>query len=260
MRRAAVADPEPTADAMYRALGRGLCEFLWMACRRRFPLDQWVRIDAEVEERLARAAPRGAVIATAHTGNWDLLACAAAARLPLTVVTKRLSIGVLNRFWQKARARRGVHLIGAGGAAREALRALARRELVAMLIDQAPERERATVVTEFLGHPARVDLAPALVALRAGVPLACAFCRRDADGKLLVQLGSVLAPPARPSRRWAEQAMIDVTRELDAFVRRHPEQWLWMHRRWKDAPAVAPEREPPVVVSGTDEPGPRRAA
>jgi KDO2-lipid IV(A) lauroyltransferase len=239
---------------MYRSLGRGLFELLWMALNPRSRLDAWVPIDGETVNSVNCVAAEGAVIASAHTGNWDLLACAAAARWPLTLVTKQLRVGLLNRLWQKARSRRGIRLVGVGQAAREGARALARRELVVMMIDQAPERRRATVVTEFLGQPARVDLAPALLAMRARVPLLAVFTRRDADGRNVAELGPLLTPPSRPSRRWAEESMIELTLALDRFVRRHPEQWLWMHRRWKNVADDA------VLRSGADGGIRRRAA
>ncbi len=237
MRRAGVANVEHTANAMYASLGRGLCELLWAGLRPRRALDARVVLDDAVAQRVASLAANGAVIATAHTGNWDLLACAAAARFPLTVVTKKLSVRALNRLWQSLRARRGIRLVSAGAAAREGLRSLRRGELVAMMIDQAPERVRGTVVTEFLGRPARVDLAPALLALRARVPLITLFSRRLPDGRVAIELACISAPPQHASRRWAEHAMIEATRVLAAFVAEHPEQWLWMHRRWKDAPS-----------------------
>jgi Kdo2-lipid IVA lauroyltransferase/acyltransferase len=254
MRRAGLTDVEQTADAMYRSLGRGVFELLWMALNPRRSLDAWAPIDAEAAKRVDLLAVEGAVIATAHTGNWDLLACAAAARWPLTVVTKRLSVRLLNRLWQGMGSQRGIRLVEAGAAARAGARALARGELLAMLIDQAPERTRGTVVADFLGQRARVDLAPALLALRARVPLVAVFSRRSADGRLVVEVGPVFVPPPRPSRRWAERSMIELTRALDDFVRRHPEQWLWMHRRWKDAPAE------PVLRSFADERSRPRAA
>jgi KDO2-lipid IV(A) lauroyltransferase len=206
-----------------------------------------VRVPVETFAAL-RADGRGAVLATAHTGNWDLAACAVAAHAPLTVVTKRLSIGFLDRLWQGARRARGVRLVQAGGAARAIAAALRRGDLVAMLIDQAPEqhravigvpfaqpprRNRAVIRVPFLGAPALVDLSPALAALRARVPLVAAFPVRDADGRHSVEIATVIPPPARPNRRWAEEAMLEVTQKLEAHVRRHPEQWLWMHRRWK---------------------------
>lgn len=232
MRRAGLSQPERTASAMYRSLAAGLCElFLARWLERRVTLDR---------RALELVAARGAVIATAHTGSFDLLACAAAQRVPLTVVTKRLSIGVFDRLWQGWRARRGVRLAQAGGAARAARRALARGEAVAMLVDQAPERTRGTLVTPFLGQPARVDLAPALLAARAGVPLLVVLGWRTPAGEHRAELCGSLEPPPRAGRAWAEDAMRQATAWLDAFVRAHPEQWLWMHRRWKDG-STSPE-------------------
>lgn len=232
MERAGIPDPEGTARAMYRELGRALLELLSLAYRPRAALD--VRLE---DEMLARLCERGAVIATAHTGGWDTVACAVARRVPLTVVTKRLSVGVLDRVWQGIRLARGVRLSVVGGAARDVLGALSRREVVAMLVDQAPERTRGVARAPFLGAEALIDLAPALCALRARVPLVAAFPMRLPDGTLSVHVAGVLPPPAVPSRLWAERATLQVTAWLEEFVRRNPEQWLWMHRRWKGASA-----------------------
>jgi KDO2-lipid IV(A) lauroyltransferase len=111
-----------------------------------------------------------------------------------------------------------------------------------MLVDQVPSQSRAIVRVPFLGAPALVDLSPALCALRARVPLVAAFPLRDPDGGHSVVIATIIAPPPRSSRRWAEEAMTEVTRKLEAHVLRHPEQWLWMHRRWKDSAELC--REP----------------
>lgn len=233
MARAGIADPERTAHLMYRSLARGLLELVWFGPRRNRSLADVVDLDSQTVRAWLGGAT-GAVIATAHTANWDLVACAVAARAPLTVVTKRLSLRWLDRIWQSLRAGRGVRLITAGRAARTVLRALGRKELVALLVDQAPERRRGVVRVMFLGELAGVDLAPALLAMRARVPLVCAFPRRRPDGRLEVEVVRVLIPPSHPSRIWAVDAMRAVTAELERFVLAHPEQWLWMHRRWKD--------------------------
>lgn len=235
-------DAERVAGAMYRSLGRGLCELGALAIA---PERALAQMDLSAAERVLTPG-RAAVIATAHTGNWDLLGCAAAARWPLTVVTKRLSIGALDRLWQGLRRGRGVSLVGAGGAARAAAQALGRGELVAMMIDQAPERERGATRVAFMGRLAWVDLAPALVAMRARVPLLVVLSHRRADGTHAADLAGVIQPPPHPQRAWAEAAMRQATAWLEAHVRQHPQQWLWMHRRWKPAPAPA---RGPVVAS-----------
>jgi Kdo2-lipid IVA lauroyltransferase/acyltransferase len=218
---------------MYRSLGRGVAELLWLLLWRPASLRNTVRL-AEREFSAWLGGASGAVIATAHTANWDLVACRLAESFPVTIVTKHLSVRWLDRLWQNLRAHRGVTLVGAGDVRREVLRALGAGHLVATLVDQAPERRRAAIRVPFLGELAWVDLAPALLAMRAHVPLAAAFPRRDPDGILGVELGPVLLPPRIPSRRWAEAAMREITAALERFIREHPEQWLWMHRRWKD--------------------------
>lgn len=232
MTRAGVADPDRTASAMYRSLGTGLMELLFAP---------WLSRRVQLDPRaLSIIRARGAVIATAHTGSFDLVGCAAARVVPLTVVTKRLSIGLFDRLWQAWRVRQRVALVSAGQAVAAARRVLGRREALAMMFDQAPERERGTVLSPFLGQVARVDLAPALIAARARVPLLVVLARRTAAGDHVAELALALDPPPRAGRAWAAEAMRQATAALDAHVRRHPEQWLWMHRRWKDAPQASP--------------------
>ena len=102
------------------------------------------------------------------------------------------------------------------------------------MIDQAPERARGIVSVDFLGAVVDVDLAPALLALRARCPMVVAFPKRTARGHAVELLG-VLEPPTGAGRAWALGAMREATGLLEGFVRRHPHQWLWMHRRWKRA-------------------------
>jgi Kdo2-lipid IVA lauroyltransferase/acyltransferase len=237
MTRAGIAEASRTADAMYRSLGTGVFELLALALSPKKTIAV-AGLSPALTEVLGRDCRRGVVVATAHTGNWDLVACGLAARVPLTVITKRLSVSWLNSCWQRLRAARGVRLVEAGAAARVARRALGQGEWVAALIDQAPERRRGVTSAAFLGARADVDLAPALLALRARCPLVVAFPRRTPDGHE-VELAGILEPPPGAGRQWAEQAMLEATAWLEAFVRRHPDQWLWMHRRWKRAPRDA---------------------
>jgi KDO2-lipid IV(A) lauroyltransferase len=239
MRRAGVLAPERAASLMYRSLGRGLLELLWVTARPRRRLDDLVEFDARLLERIRRS---GAVIVTAHTGNWDLVGCAAAEHVKLTVVTKRLKIRFLDRLWQGARAARNIKLVEEGHVAEAVMPALRRGEVVAMLVDQAPERARAVARQRFLGEIAGVDLAPALIAMRARVPLVAAFARRLPDGTHTVEVPGILEPPPRASRAWAETAAKSVTEWLEEFVLREPSQWLWMHRRWKELPSLQADR------------------
>jgi len=263
MRLGGVADPGGRARAMYRALGRSALELLWLGS----PGGQ-VGSHARVDEasvaswREAIGGGSGVVIAASHTGNWDLAACAMAREVDLLVVTKRLSVKSLDRFWQTTRAAHGVRLADAHGAIRVARDVLRRGGAVAMMIDQVPARRAQAVVVEFLGRPALVDRAPATLAAARGVPLVVAASRRDDRGEHVLHVLDVLVPPCEDMRAWIDQATVAATRALDRFVRAHPDQWLWLHRRWKHldpGPRVATLRRQCTIRSSS--PGaPSRAA
>ncbi|MGD0529725.1 MAG: lysophospholipid acyltransferase family protein [Polyangiaceae bacterium] len=234
MRAAGVGPAAAEARAMYASLGASAMEFLWMAARGPAALDG-VRFDegsrARWEEVLGRG--RGVVVAASHTGNWDMVACAVARDVELLVVTKHLSIRWLDRFWQSTRARLGVQLSDAHGAIGRARAVLRRGGVVAMMIDQVPLSPTHASPVSFLGQTAATDRAPAALAASARVPLVVAAARRDEAGHQVLHVLDVVEVPARPSRTWVLEATRTATRALDAFVRRYPSQWLWMHRRWK---------------------------
>lgn len=233
--RAGIEAAPRTARGVYASLGTTVFELLWAAGRPPASSAALVRVEGWSEVERALAQGRGLVVATAHTGNWDLAACAVASRLSLTVVTKHLSWRSLDRFWQRLRARRGVDLLDAEGALRHARARLADGGAVAFLIDQAPGRANGIENGPFLGGTADHDATFALVAARCRAPVVLAFPRRRADGTHEVVVRGVLSPPGRPSRAWVRRTTLAAAASLDAFVREQPEQWLWLHRRWKRA-------------------------
>jgi KDO2-lipid IV(A) lauroyltransferase len=241
--RAGVARPSRTAAAAYASLGTSVFELLWLAGRPPEALDAHVAFAPGAAERLDAllARGRGLVVATAHTGNWDLAACAGArwlgARGAFHVVTKRLSWRALDRFWQRLRSERGVHLADALGAARRVRAALAAGGIVALLVDQAPERAKGACEAPFLGALARHDTAPALLAARAGAPIAVVLGRRLPSGEHILELVDTVDPAElRGGRPAIEAATRRIAAAVERFVLARPEQWLWLHRRWKPAP------------------------
>jgi KDO2-lipid IV(A) lauroyltransferase len=247
MRRAGIARAPAEARAMYAALGASAVEFLWMAVRGRRALDG-VRFDegSLARWREALGQGRGVVVAASHTGNWDMAACAVARDVELLVVTKHLSVRWLDRVWQSTRARLGVKLSDAHGAIARARAVLRRGGVVAMMIDQVPLSPRHASPVDFLGAAAATDRAPAAMAASARVPLVVAAARRDGSGRLVLHVLDVLQPPPRPTRAWVLHATRHATHALDRFVRAHPDQWLWLHRRWKPMlPAAQPWKTTP---------------
>jgi KDO2-lipid IV(A) lauroyltransferase len=242
LRRAGIEPAERIASEVYASLGRGVTELGWLAGRPPDAVKPLFSFEPEAEAAIrdGLALGRGLVVATAHTGNWDLGACAAARWFAeeklassLTVVTKRLANVALDRAWQRLRAERAVVLVEAAGAARAVAKALGRGGVVALLVDQRPTRARQVAMSPFLGAPAPHDLAPALLAARAGAPLVALFSYRRPDGSHRMALGAVVSPEELRGGRPALVLATDrIARALDAFVRERPAQWLWLHRRW----------------------------
>jgi KDO2-lipid IV(A) lauroyltransferase len=246
--RAGIPDERDVARRMYRDLGRGIAELLWLAgasAARRNETIAAVTIDDDALAALDRAVLAGPVVIFAsHTGNWELAAAAAAQRLArsgrrLAVVAKRMHVHAVDRFIRCLRADLGLAVSEPTGALAAARRALAAGDVVAMPIDQVPDRAAHGTKVLFLGAPALVDRAPATLARRSGATVLVVAAERD-GARHRVHVLDVLSPDA--------DATAAATARLDAFVRGSPASWLWLHRRWK-TPSDAAARRPRALVA-----------
>jgi len=191
--------------------------------------DGWGKLDAFVEAR------RGVVVATAHMGNFELFGVYGARRkVPFTILTRPLKGGA-NARWVDTRAVAGVREIHKG--MENLLAAVRSGEVLALLIDQNMLSRRA-IFTPFFGKLAATTPAPAVVAERTGAKVLLAVLLRNGDGTYR----SHFEGPYSLERTSAEVDE-DVARftamlneRFEAIVRAHPEQWFWLHRRWKTRP------------------------
>ncbi len=232
MARAGVVGPAESARGMYRSLGTSALELLWLGGSTR-DLRDYVSLDASARIAIPEMRARGAVLAASHTGNWDLAACAFASMVPLLIVTKHLSLGFVDAFWQRTRASYGVSLAPAKGAVERARAQLGSRGAVAMMLDQVPTRRAHAIETSFLGERAWVDRAPATLAARTGALFVVPAAYRCEDGTQRLCVLDTIPPPPRAGREWIHEATVRATAALERFVLEHPTEWLWMHRRWK---------------------------
>jgi KDO2-lipid IV(A) lauroyltransferase len=250
LRRSGCPSPRSSARAMYASLGASVMELLWLARRPTAALSRVCALDRSsrrlLEDVLAKG--RGVVLAASHTGNWELAACAMARELDLLVVVKPIATAGVDAFMTRARRAHGIGLAPPDGALLRARQVLDRRGCVAMLIDQVPGQESHGMELDFLGGRALADRAPASLAASAGAPLVVVAFRRAASGAHVIEVLRVAHPPERDRRAWVLRATREATLALDAFVRRYPSEWLWMHRRWH-APRCA-TRPPPRLPEG----------
>jgi KDO2-lipid IV(A) lauroyltransferase len=238
MTHARLKGPAEEAWRFYSSLGQGVMELLWLAGGAggvSRDLSRVALVDPSSRSLLEQAlrSRHGVVLAASHTGNWELAACALAARAPLSVLVKPVSLGVLDAFMSRLRGRYGVGTLSGEGALALARAELEAGRVVAVLLDQVPAREEHGDWLPFLSRDALTDRAAAALAASQGCPLVVTASRRADGGRHWLHVLSVKHPPLRGRSAWARQATREATRELEAFVLRYPDQWLWLHRRWK---------------------------
>jgi KDO2-lipid IV(A) lauroyltransferase len=197
-----------------------------------------IRLDGLEHLRDAMASHGRALVLTAHVGNWELLAVAhRLTGYPLAVVVRPLDSPWLNALAERLRRKSGVELIDKRGALKPVLRALAGGRMVGILLDQNAARREAVFVP-FFGRAASTSKSLALLALRTGAPVVPIFIRREAAGGHRVTILPGLQAPASSD----EGALIELTRRctetIEAAIRAVPEQWLWIHDRWRTRPAA----------------------
>jgi len=179
----------------------------------------------------------GAIVVSAHLGDWDLLACCAAlCGFDVNVITRKIKNRRINAFWMGERDRCGVTLLEVGpGCARRAVRALQRGGIVAVVLDQ---HDPHGLVVPFFGRPAATSATAARLALATGAPVVTAFLVRR-GGEHALALSSPLETIRTGQRR--QDIFINTRRYTEAIeqaIRSDPEQWFWVHRRWKVQPRV----------------------
>ena len=194
-------------------------------------VDEW--IDVEGRELLQQRveAPEGTVWASGHVGHWEMPAAWAASRgIPVHAVVAPIHYRALDRWVRDLRVRHGVCPLDPGPRGlRQAVKVLRAGGHVAALIDQQVPG-RGTWLP-FLGSPAWTPTGAARLARLAGVPIGVVSCVRQPGGRYRIRFGPLLR-----SDRDSATVTGEVTRAIESIVREHPEQWVWMHDRWK-APA-----------------------
>lgn len=227
------AERRRTIKRMFRHHGESLMEILWMP-----RLDEASRARLTKWEGLDRLKPyldagRGVVIFTAHCGNWEWLANAfGALGAPTSVLQRERNDPRFNRFITEVRAKVGVQTIdrGSQASARQMLAAI-KRGALAFVIDQNIRTD--SVKVPFFGRPALTPIGPAKLAVRAEAVVVTILIERRADGTHLARVSEPVE-----TRRDDDPVALTAraTREIEEQIRRAPEQWVWMHRRWRDRP------------------------
>ncbi len=226
-----------TARAVYVHFGRVLLDILWMQGRTSAEILRLVDFEGVENAEAAMAAKRGILYCTAHLGNWEIHAIAHAwAYRPISAVARPLDNKALDARLCAFRTSSGNRVIYKKKALAQMVRALRAGEGVAVLLDQNVQAKDGIFV-EFFGRLAATTTVAAALAAKTGCSLIPAHTELLPDGRYRLSYD----PPvmwAPSGDRAVDIAGItqELARRTENWIRRRPEQWLWMHRRWKTRP------------------------
>lgn len=219
-------------DGVFRSIARLLVAFARFPRINRASVGRWIRYEGFEHFEQALRRGKGVLFATAHLGNWELSAFAhALLAAPMHVVVRPLDNPRIDALVARRRTLSGNHLIEKKDYARGILQALAANQAVGILIDQNAALDNGVFV-DFFGVPACAGTGFAKLAAHTGAAVIPGFALwSEAEQKFVLRF--------YPEVRITGDIHEDTARlqaVLESAVREYPDQWLWIHRRWKTRP------------------------
>ncbi len=194
---------------------------------------------------------KGLIIMTAHMGNWELLAGIFGMQgFSGAVVGRHIYYEPYNRWIVALREAVKIRTIYRDQAVRDIHEQLKQNGIVGLLPDQDMDNIRGIFV-DFFGRPAYTSIAPVKFALATGTPLLPAFLVRVPGDRYKLMTGKLIRPKMDGNRDEAVRRYTEVwMRCFEEMIRQYPDQWAWMHDRWKTTPQkLASQKKEEVRVS-----------
>jgi KDO2-lipid IV(A) lauroyltransferase len=225
-------------DGVFRSIARIIASFAQFPKITRANVHEWIHYDGLENFQAALKCGRGVLVATAHLGNWELSAFTHALMTgPMRIVVRPLDNPKIDEMVERYRAFSGNQIIQKRDAARDILRALKSGDAVGILIDQNTTPDQGVFI-DFFGVKACAGSAFAKLAHHSGAPVVPGFALWSEQERRYIlrfyppveMTGDVLKDTQR------------IHAQLESVIREYPDQWLWIHRRWK----TRPPGEPPI--------------
>ncbi len=243
------------ARATFVNLGRMIADFVSLPFLRKEELERIFVYDGREVLEAACASGRGVIACTAHFGNFEVLAAAHTLRgVPVTMISRQMGKSGANDLWRAIRQRTGVEdlVVSKGSTLAAAVRSIKSGRALGYVIDQNQQARHAIFPT-FFGVPAATAATPAVLARRSGAVVIFALSYPLGGGRHHVVIeGPLELPDTGDRERDVLAFMQDLNDRLERWVRAHPEQWYWLHRRWKTRPPSTVVRRPRAADGAGD--------
>ena len=227
---------------VFRSLGRQLVEFCRMTRYTPENTRDWIRTEGLDHYLVAKARGKGVLIVTGHLGAWELSSFYHSLMgYPMSMVARPLDNRRLDEFVNGIRCLHGNRVLNKDDFARGLLTAMRKGETVGILMDTNMTPPQGVFV-EFFGIQACAASGVARVALKTGAAVLPGFMIwEEAERRYVLHFGPQLVFEKSAD---AEADILSATQQctsaIESWIRRYPDQWLWIHRRWKTRPAGEP--------------------
>jgi Kdo2-lipid IVA lauroyltransferase/acyltransferase len=220
-------------ENVFRNTGRTLVEFARFRKTRLEGIAAIVESSDFPELHAAMARGKGAIIVTAHFGNWEMMgAWVATQGYPMDFLIGTQHNAKVDELLVDFRRAIGVGVIRLSTSARSVFKALKANHVVGLVSDQ--HASSGGIRLTFFGRPAATPKGPALFAIRADCPLLPMMLHRERYDRHVVIKGPAIYPPNTGDEEQDIRLMTEeYTRFFERTIRQYPDQWLWTHRRWK---------------------------
>ena len=233
---AGFSNPDRIADGVFLSVARLLRTFARLPRLTPQNISALIRYDGLENFQTALARGRGVLVATAHLGNWELSAFAHAwMTAPMHIVVRPIDNPRIDALVERYRGLSGNHIIEKKDAARGILKALKSGDAVGILIDQNTTLDQGVFI-DFFGQKACAGTAFAKLAHHSGAAVVPGFALwSDEEQRYILRFY-----PEIPMTGDVAEDTQQIHSQLESVIRQYPDQWLWIHRRWKTRPPGQP--------------------
>lgn len=224
--------------SMFQNLGMTLMEIARIPRIDRAYVERWITLAPGARERLDAALEkgRGVILLTGHFGNWELISITGALLgYPALVLAREQGWTRLNRLITQYRESKGCRVVTKGFPIRELIRGLREGRIVGIVSDQ--DGGRNGLLAPFLGRLASTAPGAIALGLETEAPILPLFMiRTKGAAHTLIIEEPIQVSPEKPMDEQIKDGLTQYLQALERVLRRHPDQWLWLHRRWKSSP------------------------